>query len=270
MYRAPQNATSVFGDPASFAHEVAVEAVGIEWCVRRHELCHSLQACVQCVVCCLLVGIHLATPETLAVQSNIPVAQVVLHEVRDSATRFRWLVCLVCGGHLFDEGVEARENPFVDLGEAIGYWRLAIGERRGIPSIHVGIEGEEAIGVVEGAEELTADLVHTFWVELQVLPWAGVGEHVPAHRICSVLVECAEWINCVAKAFGHLVAVLIEYESVANHVLVCHAALNHRMDSVKREEPTACLVHTFGDEVCGAWSVLVLKWVVVLCVRHCA
>ena len=76
--RAPQNATSVFGDPASLAHEVAVEAIGIEWCVRCHELGNRLEAGIEGVVSRLLVGIHLATPETLAVEAHVPVAQFVL------------------------------------------------------------------------------------------------------------------------------------------------------------------------------------------------
>ena len=54
------------------ASEVAIELVAVEGCKRSHEQRHRLQALVEGLVGCQLVG--------LAVESHIPVAQVVAHK----------------------------------------------------------------------------------------------------------------------------------------------------------------------------------------------
>ena len=136
------------------------------------------------------------------------------------------------------------------------------------PVIHIRIEGEEAISVIERSEELTTHFIDTFWIKLEVLPRAGVGKHIPAHGIGSVGIECTKRIDGIAETFRHLIAVLIEHESVGDDVFVCHSAFDHRVDSMKGKEPSACLVHTFGDEVGGARCVCVLEGIVILCVRH--
>ena len=103
------------GEVHACAYEVAIEAVGIERCIGCHEQGYGLEAGIKCLVRCLLVGIHLTAPETLAVQSHVPVAEVVLHKVGDSASGFGGFVGVVCLGYLLNEGVEFGEYPKVDL-----------------------------------------------------------------------------------------------------------------------------------------------------------
>ena len=134
--------------------------------------------------------------------------------------------------------------------------------------IYIGIECKESICVIERSEELTAYFIHAFGVELEVLPRTGIGQHIPAYGVSSVFVQCTERIYRIAQTFGHLIAVLVKHKTVGNDVFVCHRAFNHRVDGVQREEPTACLVHTFGDEVRCAGQVCVLERIVVLCIRH--
>ena len=97
-------------------YQVAIETIGIERRIRRHQLGYGLQTGVQRLIRCLLVGIHLAAPETFAVQTYVPVAQVILYEVRDSTTGFGWFIRLIRLRHLLYERVEFGENPAVDLG----------------------------------------------------------------------------------------------------------------------------------------------------------
>ena len=134
----------------------------------------------------------------------------------------------------------------------------------------ISVKRKERIGVIECAEEFTAHLVHSFGVEFEVLPRAGIRQHIPSYCISSVCIECSERIYGVAEAFGHLIAVLIEHQTIGDDVFVCHRSFNHRVDGMQGEEPSAGLVHAFRDEVGSAWQVCVLKGVVVLRVRHSA
>ena len=47
----------------------------------------------------------------------------------------------------------------------------------------------------------------------------------------------------------HLVALGVEHQSRRDNVLEGYTVENHRCNGVQGEEPSACLVHTFVDEV---------------------
>ena len=53
-------------------------------------------------------------------------------------------------------------------------------------TVHIGVEGEERVGIVERAEELAAHFVHAVPVELEVVPGLRVGDHVPTRRVGAV------------------------------------------------------------------------------------
>ena len=78
-------------------------------------------------------------------------------------------------------------------------------------------------------------------------------------------------IHSVAQTLRHLVAVLVEHQTVGNHRFESYAIEQHRGDGVQREEPTAGLIDTFRDEIggeVGLEELLVLERVVQLAVRH--
>ena len=112
-----------------FAREIPVETVCIERCVRRHELRYGLKTGVEGGVCSLFVCVHLTSPETLAVQTHIPVREVVLHEIRDSTSGFGGFVCFVRFCDLLDEGVELREDPSVDFREVLRGYNVVFDRR---------------------------------------------------------------------------------------------------------------------------------------------
>ena len=258
------------------AYEVAIESVGVERRVGCHEQGNGLQAGIKRLVSRLLVGIHLTAPETLAVQSHVPVAEVVLHKVGDSTSGFGGFVGVVCLGYLLNEGVEFGEYPKVDLSITIRFvivsfstrYRLVIvfGSRR--PVVHIGIQGKECIGVVKCAEELPADLAHAFGIKFQVVPRRTICQHVPSYSVCAVLIHCAEWIDGIAQSFGHFVAGFVQHQAVAYNIFECDLAFDHRVYSVQGKEPSSRLIHAFGDEVGSTRSVGVLERVVVLRVGH--
>ena len=118
-------------------------------------------------------------------------------------------------------------------------------------SVHIGIKGKERICVVQRTEELPAYFIHASFIELEVVPWLGVREHVPSQCIRSVFIQSLERINCVPEPLAHLVSVLIEYKAVGNHSLECTGAAHHRMNGMQGIEPSSGLVHSLRDEVRG-------------------
>ena len=251
------------------AGEVTVQAVAVERGHGSHEQGHGGEALVQGLVGGQLVGGHRAAPEAFAVQANEPVAQVAVHKVADGTGGAGGLIVLKVGLYLGNEGIEGRDDPAVYLG-TLGQGHLG---RRGVKAVHVGIQGKERVGVVQGAEELAGHLGHTSLVKLEVVPGRRVADHVPAQRVAAIGLDGAKRVNGVAQALAHLVTVLVEHQTVGNHVLVGHAVKHHRRDGMQREEPAARLVHALGNEVGGEEcavvnGLLVLERVVQLGIGH--
>ena len=170
-------------------------------------------------------------------------------------------------GNVLHQRIQERDDPAVDFGTLL-HRNLLFTARE---AVHVGVEGEERVGVVERSEEFAAHFVDAVPVELEVVPRLRVGDHVPARRVGSVGVEHLERIDGVAQAFRHLVAVLVQHQTVRNDILESHRVEEHRGDGVQREEPAARLVDTLGDEVGGvdlAEALLVLERVVHLRIGH--
>ena len=255
----------------ALAAEVLVELVGIEGCEGSQEFGNGHQAGVERLVGRALVVAHLLAPEAFAVESHVPVGEVVVDKLVDESSGTSGVEALELLVDGLDERVDARENPAVDLG------LLLLRHGRNIlcrgPFVDIGIEGEERVGIEERAEELAAHLVDALRVELQVVPRLGVGHHVEAHGIGTILLNHVERIHHVAHVLRHLVALGIEHESGGNDVLEGHRVEHHRGDGMQGEEPTACLVDTLVDEVGGEGQMLVdgvavLEGIVHLCVGH--
>ena len=247
-----------------FTAQIAIETIGIEGCVRSHELRHGLKTSIEGLICRLFIRIHAAPPETLAVQTYVPVTQVVLHKITDGTSCLGWFICLVGFGYVLHKRVQFGKYPTIDLREC-RYTGIP-GSR--IPVVHVRIQCKESVGVIERAEELTAHFIHSFGIELKVLPRAGVSQHVPTNGVSTICIQCSKRIDGITQTFGHLVTVLIEHESVRDDILIGYRAFDHRVDSMERKEPTTGLVHTLGNEVGGTRGVCVLKRIVILCIRH--
>ena len=60
--------------------EVEIQLVGIEWGERSQQFGHCFKASIQRLVSAELVLAHLLTPETFAIEANIPVTEVVVHK----------------------------------------------------------------------------------------------------------------------------------------------------------------------------------------------
>ena len=187
----------------------------------------------------------------------------------DQATRLGRVVIFVASLHFTDEGVEFAQDPTIDLGTFAHRHLGCIG----IEAVDVGIHREERIRLNEFAEECAARFEHTFCVELQIVPRRRVGNHVPAHGIGAVFLDCAEGIDGIAQTLRHFLTVFVQNETIRNHRLESYAVKHHRCDGMERKEPTARLVYALGDEVGGinravVEQFLVLKRIVDLGIRH--
>ena len=88
-----------------------------------------------------------------------------------------------------------------------------------------------------------------------------------------MFLDRVERINGISPTFGHLVSFGIKNQSVGNNIFEGHGVEYHRGDSMQREEPTAGLIHSLGDEIGREMGPVVdqffiLERVVYLSVRH--
>ena len=80
----------------------------------------------------------------------MPVGEFVVDKLLDEASGARGIIAVEFAAYALDERVETRDDPAVDLG-SVGA-KLGV---LGIVAIHVGVEGEETVCVVQCPEELT-------------------------------------------------------------------------------------------------------------------
>ena len=119
--------------------QVGVQTVGKERRYGSNQQSHRLQTCEQSLISRQFVVVHLAAPETLAVEAHIPVAQVVAHEIRDGACSLCRLIVVEVGRHFLNQRVEQRYDPAVDF-RAFLHRNLFRGI---VKSVDVGIKSEE-------------------------------------------------------------------------------------------------------------------------------
>ena len=126
------------------ATEVLIQLVGKEWSERRQQLGNSHQTLIQGLISSQLVVVHLLTPETLLVQTNVPVREVFIDKSIDESSG----TCGVIAVHLLlntlNQRVQTRENPTVKLRTLAdrNLWCLRV------EAIHVGIHRKERIRII--------------------------------------------------------------------------------------------------------------------------
>ena len=126
------------------AAEVVIELIGKERRKRSQHLAYGHKAGVERLVSAELVLAHLLTPETFTVQTYVPVAEVVIDEGIDEAASTGRVIAIELCLYTFDERVQAREDPTVNLC-ALLHRHLCSGR---IEIVDVGIECEETIRII--------------------------------------------------------------------------------------------------------------------------
>ena len=212
---------------------------------RSGQLRYGLEAGVQRLIGRQLVARQSAAPEPFAVQPHVPVRQVLADELLNRAGGGSRIVGLERIGHRAHERMKQRDDPTVDLGTLRHrHFGLRPGE-----GVDVGIKREKAVRIVKRAEELAAHFVHALDVELKIVPRLGIRDHVPAHGVRAVLLNHLERIDGVAQPLAHLVAVLVEHQSVRDDMPESDAVEQHRGQRMQREEPAPRLIDALGHEI---------------------
>ena len=119
--------------------EVAVELISKERSERSEQLSHGLKTSIESLISSQLVLRHVCTPETFAVKTNVPVAEVVVHEVDDETTGACRVVVLHLLCYILHESVEYREHPAVNLRTLCNRNKLSLS----VELVNVGIAAEE-------------------------------------------------------------------------------------------------------------------------------
>ena len=120
-------------------NKVEIEPVHEERRDRGGEYGNVPEHLVQCLVSGELVPVGAAAPETLPVQADIPVADVVADEILDQPAGKGHIIVLVGCPDVLDEGVHERDDPPVD------FRAIAVRNCRSlrVEVVKVGVEGEE-------------------------------------------------------------------------------------------------------------------------------
>ncbi len=258
-------------------HHLTIKPIGEKRRDRRHHGCHIAQAGQRGVIRRALVGdlgragiaagIRACTrPETSARAPDIPVGQTV-DEALDGACGPRGIVGIQRGRGLRGGGLQARENPAIQLGPLVDRRRRRIG---GEP-VDIGVGGKERVDVFQRAEDLGTRFAQRAIGILGVVPRLGAGQHVPTDDVRAVGVQGLERIDRIALGLGHLLAARVQQQAVDDDVLVSRRILDQRADGMQRIEPAAGLIHALADEIrrkIGLEQFLVLERVMPLGKRH--
>src|SRR5215204_4030281 len=130
--------------PAGYGIEVNEELITKERRYGGHQAGYGFQAFIQGLVGSDLVGLVLPFPEPAAAKAHIPIAEVFIHEVLDQAAGLRRLIVVKSSLRLFNQGMQARQDPAVNLGPLFQR-DISLPECK---SIHVGIKGKELIRII--------------------------------------------------------------------------------------------------------------------------
>ena len=233
---------------------------------RSRELGKCDKACVQRHVRIDLVLLHALCPEAAAAAADVPVGQVV-NKCLQSLAGFRNLIGCHVRIHLFDGGVQAGKDPFVNNRKLIVLKLVVIR----VKVVNICIQHVERIGVPKRAEESSLSFHNGLAIETARQPRSGVDDEIPADRVSAVLSQSFHRIDGIALGLAHLLTVLILYEAENDNVLEARLMENERRDRMQRIEPSACLVDSLGNEACRELclkELLILERIMMLCERH--
>ena len=120
-------------------NKVEIESVHIERSYWGSQDCDVLKDLIEGLVSAELILIHASAPETLTSETDVPVAEIVAHELLDETAGESDVIIFVCSLHVLDQGVHQRDDPAVDLRPfSIRYCR-----GREVELVHVRIKREE-------------------------------------------------------------------------------------------------------------------------------
>ena len=104
-------------------------------------------------------------------------------------------------------------------------------------------------------------------------PWCTIDIEIPADRICAVFFKCIKRIHCISLRLTHLLTVFILYMSKDDNILIRRLVKEQCRLCHQRIEPSTGLVYCLRNKLSRELffeKILILKWIMVLCKRHCS
>ena len=121
-----------------------------------------IEALVQGLVSCLLVCLHVSSPESLPSKSHIPIGKLVYGEVLDGTSCLGGIVAVHGSFYFQNQGLQLGKDPLIELC-AFLYWDGFFGAIH--KGIEVGIQGKEIVGILKCAKEAALHLSDSIDVE---------------------------------------------------------------------------------------------------------
>lgn len=203
--------------------------------------------------------------QTLAVEANVPVGDVVNH-LEDTRNDSVEAVSLHLSINVGQETLAVGKNPSihdilasgmlesedeVDISNLLEQWDLLIQELERVP---------------QWQQNLCDNLLDTSFLELELFGTDNWGvDEVQTQWISTILFKDQVWIWVVLETLGHLLSILSKDNAVDDAVLEWSSSEQVGSEDDKGIEPSSRLIDTLGDEI--GWEsfvklLLVLKWIV--------
>src|SRR6185295_14500413 len=101
-----------------------------------------------------IVSLH-SSPETVAATPDVPIRQVV-QKLLDASRHSCQVVAVELCCHLIDQTLKAQQDPTIEV------WTFLEGNLRlpGMPTVEIGVDGEERQGVPQRQQEALRRLAH--------------------------------------------------------------------------------------------------------------
>ena len=109
---------------------------------------------------------HIRPPETFAIETHIPIAQIIVHKTINQTACFRRVISIQFARNIRNQRFCFRNNPAVYFGTLCQSNLLGFNVKR----IYISIECKKAIGVIKRTKKLSAHFVHTIGIEFEVIP----------------------------------------------------------------------------------------------------
>ena len=124
--------------------QILIQLVGIERSKRSQQLSYRHQASIERIVSRTLVVAHFLTPETFAVQTDIPVREVVIDEGVNQSACSCGIIAVQFSRYLLNESIQRAEYPAVDLRSCLQRHCLCARSE----AVDIGIQRKEAIRII--------------------------------------------------------------------------------------------------------------------------
>ena len=104
-------------------------------------------------------------------------------------------------------------------------------------------------------------------------PWGTVNIEVPTNRISTILIQRIKRIYRIPLGLTHLLSILVLNVTQNDNILIRSLVKQKGRLCHQGVEPSSCLIHSLRNKLCRELllkEILIFKWIMMLCKRHCS